>query len=394
MKDSWKAIKNISSNLKGLSTIGLANILGNVITGFFWLYMARLLGTEHYGEINYIIALAGLGVMFSNVGSSNTILVYVSKGVKIQSSIYFLSLIITAISSVILFILYHNVAISLYVIGNVISGLGTADMLAKKMYRTYFVYFMTNKILIVGLSLLFYYIMGYNGVVFGISLSFFPFVIIIYKGFKESKIDLLLLRDRFGFIINSYVLEITRYFSVIADKLIVAPLLGYALLGNYSLGLQFLSILGIIPGIVYQYILPHDSSGTPNRKLKQATILFSIIIAVLSILLSPIILPILFPKFTAAIGLIPIISVGVIPLSISNIYISQFLAREKSRIILIGSGIFLGVQIPTIFLLGKMFGINGVAASYVLSQASETAYLFLVYRHLYGIKPKNEDIEP
>src|SRR3989304_6244168 len=97
---------------------------------------------------------------------------------------------------------------------------------------------------------------------------------------------------------NSYVLDLSRTFSGQTDKLIVAPMLGFALLGNYQLGIQFFSLLILLPSIVFQYILPHDASGNPNRKLKKITILVSIFLAILGISLSPIVLPVLFPKFT------------------------------------------------------------------------------------------------
>ncbi|HLX54666.1 MAG TPA: hypothetical protein VKR58_12025, partial [Aquella sp.] len=394
--NSWNEIKDLSSKLKGLSTIGLANILGSVISGLFWLYIARIIGTTHYGEVNYLLAIAGIGVLFGYIGSANTILVYVPKGIKLQSTVYAVALVASIAIAVVLFIVFHNIAVSTYVIGNVIFGLATSDLLAKKNYRSYFAYFIASKLLTVGLSLILYHYLGPDGIILGITFSFLPCLVIVYKGFRESKIDFALLRTRLRFIINSYILDMTRTFSTTADKLIVGPLLGYAILGNYSLGLQFLSLLTILPGIVYQYTLPHDASGTSNKKLKQATILVSTLFAILSIFLSPIVLPVLFPKFTAAIGVIQIVSLGIIPISISNVYISKFLAKEDSRIVLVGSAIFLGVLIPTIFLLGKMIGVNGVAAAFVLAQSSETAYLFFINKYVYKIKsekmPETPDI--
>ena len=76
---------------------------------------------------------------------------------------------------------------------------------------------------------------------------------------------------------NSYILDFSRTFSGQTDKLIVAPMLGFALLGNYQLGLQLLSLLSILPSIVYQYTLPHDATGRSNKKLKKITILVSVL---------------------------------------------------------------------------------------------------------------------
>ena len=138
-----------------------------------------------------------------------------------------------------------------------------------------------------------------------------------------------------------------------------------------------------MPGIVYQYILPRDSSGESNKKLKKLTITVSITLAGLGFVLAPIILPILFPKFTEAIQVIQIVSISVVPSTINLIYISKFLGNELSKIVLIGSGIFLAVQITSIFVLGELLGVNGVAIALVLGTSSEAIFLVSVNRLIY-----------
>ncbi len=287
------------------------------------------------------------------------------------------------ISLIAVFLIFSQIGISLYVLGYVIFSLATAEILGKKQYKNYSAYLITQKILMVGFALFFYYYMGLEGVILGIGLSFFPYITRIYKSFKNDKIDFSLVRPRLGFIINSYALDLTRTFSGYTDKLIVAPLFGFAILGNYQLGIQILAILSILPGIVYQYILPRDSSGDSNKKLKKITILVSIILATLGIILAPIILPILFPKFIVAIEVIQIVSISVIPGTINLMYISKFLGNEKTKIILIGSGIFLIVQIIAILGLGQLLGVNGVAIALVLGASSEAIFLVSVNRLIY-----------
>ena len=187
-----------------------------------------------------------------------------------------------------------------------------------------------------------------------------------------------IIKPHFGFMMNSYVLDLSRTFSGQTDKLIVAPMLGFALLGNYQLGIQFLSLLSLLPNIVYQYILPHDASGNPNKKLKKATILVSVFLAILGITLSPVVLPVLFPKFKESIEVIQIISLAIIPFSINLVYTSKFLGMGKSKVILVGSGIYLLVQILSIIFLGQLYGINGVGVALVLAATSESIYLIII----------------
>jgi O-antigen/teichoic acid export membrane protein len=378
MTNSVDKIKNIFTKFKGLTTFGLATIISNIIFGLFWLYLARLLGTVHYGEISYFIAISGIGIIISFFGAGNTLLVYTAKDVKIQAPTYFISLVASTIIAIILFFIFNNISVSLYVIGNVIFGLVTAELLGRKAYKKYSIYLITEKILAAGLAIFLYHIIGPNGIILGIALSFFPYSITIYRGFQGSRIDFSLIKSRLGFIINSYIMDITRTFSTTADKLIIAPMLGFALLGNYQLGAQFISLLGIIPGIAFNYMLPHDASGNPNKKLKKITMIIASILALLGVTLSPSILPILFPKFVEAVEMFQIVSLSIIPATINLTYISKFLGNEKSRIVLIGSIIYIAVQISTIIILGKIWSLNGVAMSLVIAPASETIYLISV----------------
>ena len=274
---------------------------------------------------------------------------------------------------------------SLYILGYVIFSLATSEILGKKQYKNYSSYLVTQKILMVGFSLFFYYFIGLEGVILGIAISFLPYIKRIYSSIKNDKIDFSLIRPRIGFIINSYALDLSRTFSGYTDKLIVAPLFGFAILGNYQLGIQVLAVLTILPGIVYQYILPRDSSGDSNKKLKKLTIAVSIVLAGLGFILAPLILPILFPKYTEAIEVIQIVSISVIPATINLMYISKFLGNELSKVVLTGSGIFLSVQIVSIFILGELFGVNGVAIALVLGASAEAIFLMTVNKLIYKL---------
>ena len=382
MTRGWNKIKSIVTRFKDLTTLGFANILSSAISGIFWIYLASLLGTVHYGEVSYFIAIAGIASTISFLGAGNTIIVYTAKGEKIQSTIFFITIISGLIASIVLFFIFYDVGVSLYILGYLIFNLATAEILGRKLYTDYSKYLITQKILFVGFALAFYYLMGPQGVILGFAVSFFPYFLRVYKGFKESKINMSVIKSRFGFMMNSYGLDLSKTFSGQTDKLIIAPILGFALLGNYQLGIQFLSLLSLLPNIVYQYILPHDASGNPNIKLKKLTILVSVFLAILGISLSPVVLPVLFPQFKEAIEVIQIISLAIIPFSINLVYTSKFLGNGKSKVILVGSGIYLLVQILGILSLGQLYGINGVSAALVLAATSESVYLVTIDRFI------------
>jgi O-antigen/teichoic acid export membrane protein len=382
MINGLNKIKEFVEKFKDLTSMGSATVTSSAISAIFWFYMASVLGTEHYGEISYFISISTLASVISLIGFGNTLLVYPAKDVKIQPPVYFIALISSLITASILFFIFYNIGISLYVIGYAIFALIGGDLLGRKFYKNYSKVLIIQKILMVLLATGLYYLVGYQGVILGIALSFLPFGILMYKVFRKTKIDFSLVKSRFGFIVNSYALDISRIFSGSIDRLIVAPLFGYSLLGNYQLGLQLFSALSILPIVVYQYILPHDASGNPNKQLKRLTIIISVIFAVLSITLSPFVIPALFPKFTQAVSVIQIVSVAIIPYTIIQIYVSQFLGNTNSRVVLTASIVYLIVQITTIIPLGKIIGIGGIAMSFVLAQTAELVYLLIMDRFM------------
>ena len=378
MSKNWNKLRIVFNGLKNLTLIGVADIAASGISAVFWFYMASLLGAEQYGQISYFLSIVSIASTISLFGFENVISVYVAKKIRIEPPIYLISILSATVVSLVLFVMFGKIGISVYVFGAMFFGLASAEILANSLYRSYPKYLITHKGLMVVLSIGFYYLLGVDGVFLGIGISFFPYMLRICRGFKDAKLDFSLLRVRLDFILNSYVLNLSSVFSGSVDKLIIGPLVGFALLGDYQLGIQFLSVLYIIPSIVYKYTLPQDASGNPNKKLKKVTILFSAGLAGISIILAPFFIPIVFPKYLEAIHVIQIISISVIPTTINLMFISKFLAAEKNKIVLIGSGVHLTTLIPMLIWLGKSYGIDGMAAAFVIAVSIETLYYCII----------------
>ncbi len=373
-----KNVAGIFGNFRDLSTLGVGNIVSSVIGGLFWLFLAGLIGAENYGEISYIIAIAGMAAIISFLGAGNTIIVFTAKGEKIQTPIIFITLVSSSIASIIIYFIFLDVGASIYIIGFVIFGLVSSELLGRKDFRKYSTYIISQRIVMVILSILFYFILGIDGVILGIGVSFFPYSFKLIKIFRNSKLDFQILKTKKNFMLNSYALDLRGVFVGSIDKIIIVPLLGFVLLGNYQLGIQIFTMLVILPTVVFQYTVPQDASGKSNTKLKFITILISVVFAIITIILAPYLLPILFPEFSNAIEIVQIIGLAIVPSTISLMYISKLLANEKNKIMVIGTGIYLTVQILGIIILGNMYGINGVAISFVMASTCEAVYLVIL----------------
>ena len=368
--------------IKSLASVGLGDIIGSGITAVFWFYLAILMNPDSFGELHYFISIAAIVSYFALIGSQNTITIYVAKKIPIQTTFNFISLIGGIIGFVILYLLFQRIDIGFLVFGYIIYNLVTGQLLGKQEYKNYFKYIIIQKILTPVFGLGLFFILDIQGVIYGLAISYVFFSFVIIKNFTKVKIDFKLLYPRKGFIINNYLNGLNGTVHGQADKIIIMPILGAALLGNYSLSLQIISMMMIFSAILYKYMLPQESAGYNIELIKKLLIFSSIILTIIGFFIVPIIVPTIFPKYTDAIEPIKIMSFSIIPMSISRIYTSKFLSMEKSKVIFIGSVTSTVILIPTMIAFGIWFDISGIAASFVLATVIQTSYYYLASKKL------------
>lgn len=362
---------------KDLVSIGSANLLGNGISAIFWFSLASLINPEEYGQIHYFLAIAGMAQLLSLISTTNALQVYVAKNIKIHSTLFFISIIAGIVSSLVVFLFFSRTDTSLLVLGYIIFELSNGFLLGKKLFSNYAKFFLTQKILTVIFGFGLYFTFGVDGIIFGLVLSYVPYIWILVNEFRNTRIDFSLLKPRKGFLINNYGINISSAVGGQMDKLIIAPILGLELLGNYSLAMQFLVILLLLPTTVFKYLLTQDSSGKNTKNLKKNTIFASIGLAVFGIVVLPMIIPILFPNYIDTVIAIQIISVAIIPSTIGIFYDSKLLSIEKSKFLVIGKGIGLFTMISGFVILGPIYGIIGLAVTLVISSCLQTLVVII-----------------
>jgi len=371
----WKKILIKFPMIKDISFLTSAHIIPTIIVAAFWFYIASLVGDANYGEIMYYLTIAGIGSGITMLGVPEAIMVYAAKGERILPATSLLVLPTSAIGATTVFFIFHNPGASIHVFTYVIFALITAEFLGRKLFKSYMKIMIIQKSLMVFLAIMLYYLIGNDGIILGIAFSFVPFILLYFKEFKNSKINFSNLKSKKKFIANNYVLHFSRMFSSSIDKIIIAPIFGFAVLGNYALGMQFYMLFLIIPSIIFQYIVPQDASGNPSIVLKKITIFVSVGITILGIIFAPIVIKTLFPEFIEAVIIVQIISLGIIPGTINYMYISKFLGNLQNRTILMSSGIFLVSIISGMIILGKIFGVHGIASAFVLAGTMESIFL-------------------
>ncbi len=380
MNDDRSDIKGRLPGFRGLAFISFGDIIGSGIAAIFWFYIASVLTPERYGEIHYFLGIAGIASTIALIGTQNTITVYTAKDVKIQSTLYLISLIVGIVSSLAIIAIFYRIDTGLIVLAYIINTLAIGELLGKKLFVQYSKFILIQKTLTLILGIGFYFAFGADGIIYAIALSYVAYIIRIYKGFTQIKIDFSLVRSRFGFIAHNYSIGLVSGFVGQIDKLIIVPLLGFSPLGNYNLALQIIGLLMIFSTILFKYLLPQESTGNKNAVLKKIIIFVSIGIAIFGMVILPIIIPHLFPKYLEVSSVIQIMSLSVIPGTIDMLYTSKLLSSEKSKFVLIAGLISLTIMIAGMLILGSILGTNGVAITYVMAISVKAIYLGCVSR--------------
>ena len=385
MNKITEKIKKIVKSNKNLTNVASGDFISNILGAIFWVYIAALLTPEEYGEISYVVSIAAFASTLSMIGAYNSIVVLTAKNVKIQATINFISSSVGIIASVIVFFSLNKIEIGFLIFAYIFTNLVIPQLIGQKQFKEYFKITVYSKILAVVSSLILFYFIGYFGIIIGLATPALLFGFKIIQTFRTVKIDFRLIKEHSRFMLSNYILNISDSVSGSLDKIIIVPILGFAILGSYQLGLQFFGILMIIPGIVYKITLPDDAQGIPNQKLKLITISVSSAIGILSFMLIPIIIPIINSAYNNSILPIQIIAISVIPGTVASMYWSKFVGREKNRVMLGGSGLYGGSLIILIILLGQNFEALGVSLGFLISHSITMVY-FIVSNYFFGGK--------
>ena len=363
------------NNLKQLSFIGGADVIGNGVTAIFWFFLASQISPDEYGQIFYFIGIASIAGAFVIVGAQNSILVYAAKNIKIESTLYFLSLIFAVVASFIIIIIFYKIDVVFLVFGYVINTLALGQLLGKKLFSSYSKFSLIQKILTFGLGILFLLIFGAEGIIFALALSYICFIVVAYKTFRNTKINFSLLKDRTKFIFNNYIIEVLTKLNAHANKFLIVPILGFGILGEFSLAIQLVNVGMIFTLIVFKFTLPGDSQGEENKKLKKYTIFIAIAISIFGFFVAPLIIPIFFPEYSQIVDAVKIISFCIIPMTFTKIFTSRLLGQENNKRVLYSKIVAIITFLAIILIFSSEYGLIALAIGYLLSSITETLCL-------------------
>jgi len=366
------------NKLKVLLSLGSINISSSIIFGIFWLYLASIMTKEEYGELGFFISIANVGATISLFGVRTMVVVYGSKNENVFPVSFIFVLISANITALITFVLTQNVFLSILIVGMVIFQIILSGLNSKQRYADFSKHKIIRAIITVGVALVLFQFFGIYGILLGYFLSTLFILKDLNSLIKNKRIEFSILKTKIPFILHLFAKRLTTVFVRWGDKILIGSLLGFAALANYFIAVQYLLLLTAIPLSLSIYLIPQESQGQKNKKIKIFSIIISCIVAIISIIVIPYGIDTFLPKYEESIILMQILSLAIVPLTISSIQSSEFIGKENSRVVLISSVMQSGVYIGTIILLSQAFGIVGLPIGFVLAIIVKVIFNYLV----------------
>lgn len=357
-------------------------IIGRMVSAglqaLFYLIFAAILDPQSYGNLSYLIALAGTFSVISRFGLNHSATVYqAKKNLSLTNSINVLALITTSAASIIL--LAFDIFAAVLCLGMSMFIMNIHNLLGLKEYKKYMRMEIIRGVLIISIPIGFYFIMDISGILLGMAISYLLCSFHFFRTISFKGKILQNIRSNFTILLHNFGVDFSIYAPRFVDKLVVFPILGSTTLGIYQLNMQFLFALEILPLALHSFLLSEEANGRKHNKIIHLVILASVIIAILAIFIGPFFIGEFFPKYSEGITSLQILIISIIPLTISAIITAKLQAKESiivgySAVVRVGS---LLILIPV---LGSVFDLIGLAISVLFSTIFYSIFLYIMFR--------------
>jgi len=363
--------------LKKLSLVSIGYGVSSLLAYVFYFLFAKILSVELFGELIYLFSISTVLVIVSRIGLGQTNVVQIAKGnEEFSSQANVLHLIIVVSISIILF--FINPFLSILTIGVAFFVMDLNLLQGKRDYKKYLMISISCRIFQIIFSLLFYYIMDFYGILLATAIVAFFHGPHYIKSLFRWKFSFDQIRKFSVSSLNNFGVESAQILPNWIDKLLLVPLLGFSVVGIYQFGYMVLLALGILPMILYTYLLPEESSGTQTRRIIFGGLSISIILAIFTFFIAPLAVTSFFPEFEQSIIVIQILSVGAIPLTIISI-LNAKLQSNESRLVGIGAVVRIASHLILIPLLWNVAEFEGLAIAVIISLLIHMFYLISIY---------------
>ena len=366
-----------NKSTQNFSFVAIGRLFGSGSQAIFYFIFAFFLEPELYGEMSYLIALAGTFSIISRFGLNQTVTVYQAKNENsIVNQINVLSLLTTSVAAIILlpitiFAAFLALSLSFF-------PMNQNNFLGQKNYKKFMFISITRSILLIVIPVSLFFVWDISGILIGMTISYFICSLDFLRKIKFQINSFNEIKNNFSVIIHNFGADLSTNLSRRIDKLLIAPLLGFTSLGIYQFNIQILFGLELIPIAIHSFLLSEESSGKKYKKIEYYAILMSIIISLIIFFIAPSVIENILPEYSEGIPSLQLLVLTLIPLSIMAILNAKLQALESKKIgysalIRIGS---LLILIATV---GNWYGLMGLSISVLLSVILHVIFLAILY---------------
>jgi len=366
-----------TNSYRNFSFIVIARIIAAGLQALFYLIFAALLDPEQYGQMSYLIAIAGTFSVISRFGLTHTVSVYLAKDdTKTANQVNVLAILTTTVGALILLLINPIVAVLSLSISFIL--MNQYNLLGLKKYKTHMVTDIVKSIILIILPLGLFFVLDIPGVLLGMAISNFLCCFHFFKKLNFKLQGFNQITKNFKVLLHNYGADASLNLPRMVDKLVIVPLLGFTSTGIYQFNLQILFALEVLPIIMHGFLLSEESSGGNLKKFNTLLIIVSALIVVAVIILSPIFVNEFFPKYSEGVPSLQVIVISLIPLSISAILSAKLQAKESEKI---GFSVLvkIGSLLVLILFLGNLFGLLGLSMAVLISSLLYASFLAVLY---------------
>jgi len=370
-------MKNLSFN--NFSHVALGRIIASALLAIFFLILATILEPTAFGELGYLVALAGTFSIVSRFGLPQTVVVYLAKEKKFLSDqVNLLAVILACVATIILLFINEYAAFLCLAIS--FFFLYQHNLLGEKKYKRFLKSSSLRTVLIFIISFPLYFILDIQGILLGMALGNIISSVWLVKSINFRIKSFQLLKNNYRILVNNFGIDASTNLIRTLDRLLIGILFGYLFNGIYIFNMQILFVLEILPRILYLFLLSEESSGRKHKKINYFVVLVSVLSTITVIILAPLIIDQFFSKYSDGIIALQILVLSLVPISISSILTAKLQAGESTKvgysaIVSIGSLLIL------LSFLGNEYGIVGLSLAVVVSSILTTIFLYFLYRN-------------
>lgn len=363
---------------KNFSYLAIGRTGSSLIRAGFLIFIATLMEPNSYGQLAYIVSLAGAFSVVSRFGLPTTVVIYLSKGKKqLADNINLIALITTSLASILL--VFIDVYAAFLCFASSLFFLHERNQIGNQKYKEHMIALISRSVLILGLGISLFFVAGIPGIIVAMAFANLIFALPFFRKISIQSLRVEPIKENYKVILNNFGVESSQNLIKFVDKLAIGIWFGFLSLGSYYFNMQILFAIQILSSVLHSFLISEIGRGEKHKKFSVIIVAISIILTVLTIVVAPFVIESAFPKYVDGVFALQILVIAAIPNSFAVILTARMQSLESTKVGY-SAVLRIGSLIALIGLLGTMYGIVGLSVAVVISITLHTLFLGYLYK--------------